>query len=73
MAAIAIPLLALGGMYVVSKNNKNNEPKSYEPNNNAYAAGQVQEGYENMNKTRNVLPGINPPLADKNYPTPMSV
>ena len=57
MAAIAIPLLAIGSMYVIS-NQKKNEPKPL----NA-------EGFTNMTATRNPLPGVNPPVTPRNFPT----
>lgn len=50
MAEIAIPLIALGGMYIMS-NQKN------------------KEGYTNMVRQENALPGINPPIPPINYPT----
>jgi hypothetical protein len=53
---VAIPLIALGSMYVISKQNKNK--------NNMLDT----EGYTNMTQTRNSLPGVNPPTPDTNYP-----
>jgi hypothetical protein len=59
MAEIAVPLIALGSMYVISKqkdkNNKNFDGPQY-------------EGYTNMTQTRNALPGVNPPKPAINYP-----
>ena len=59
MAEIAVPLIALGSMYVISKqkdkNNKNLDSPQY-------------EGYTNMTQTRNALPGVNPPKPTINYP-----
>ena len=55
MAAIAIPLIALGSMFIMSKQK-----------NNADIA--PREGYTNMTQTANALPMVNPPLATKNFP-----
>jgi hypothetical protein len=73
MAEIAIPLLALGGMYVVSKNKKDNTPQPYSGQGQGQGQFPTKEGYQNMNQTRNMLPGVNPPLADKNFPVTQSV
>ena len=55
---VAIPLIALGSMFVISKQNKTNKN------------GPVSvEGYTNMTQQRNSLPGINPPIPAVNYPT----
>ena len=54
MVELAVPLLALGGMYVVSKQKKNNKSDI--------------EGYTNMTQRQNSLPGINPPTPTTNYP-----
>jgi hypothetical protein len=55
---VAIPLIALGSMFVISKQNKTNKN------------GPVGvEGYTNMTQQRNSLPGINPPIPAVNYPT----
>lgn len=54
MAELAVPLIALGSMYVISKQ------KDTKSNN---------EGYANMKSTKNPLPGINPPNPIKNFPT----
>jgi hypothetical protein len=56
MAELAVPLIALGSMYVISKqkDKKNKTDK--------------MEGYANMNQTRNLLPGINPPTPAVNFP-----
>ena len=60
MAEIAIPLIALGSMYIMSnqdKNDKNNKnTKKY------------KEGLTNMTQLQNELPGVNPPMISKNYP-----
>ena len=60
MAEIAIPLIALGSMYIMSnqdKNDKNNKnTKKY------------KEGLTNMTQIQNELPGVNPPMISKNYP-----
>jgi len=52
MAEIAVPLIALGSMYVISKQKKNSKVESY----------------TNMTNTRNELPGINPPRPVVNFP-----
>ena len=54
MAELAVPLIALGSMYIISKQ------KDTKCNN---------EGYVNMKSTKNHLPGINPPTPIKNFPT----
>ena len=62
---LAIPLIALGGMYVIS--NKNNDTTK-----NIYNEGQTnkkarsQESFNNMGKKSNYLPNIN--IAPQNYP-----
>jgi hypothetical protein len=50
---LAIPLIALGGMYVISNQNKQNNNKS-------------KENYTNMGATKNYLPNTNIP--PQNYP-----
>ena len=50
---LAIPLVALGGMYVVSNQKKDK--------------GKGKEGYTNMGKNENILPNTDIPA--KNYPT----
>ena len=55
MAEIAVPLIALGSMYVVLKQKKNNRSSN-------------SEGYTNMTNTKNALPGINPPNPTNNFP-----
>lgn len=52
MAEIAIPLIALGSMYVIS--NQDNDNK--------------MEGYENMGKHQNMLPNVVPPAKTINFP-----
>jgi hypothetical protein len=54
MAELAIPLIALGSLYIVSNQKKNNTTK--------------KEGLTNMSQIKNELPGINLPLPIKNYP-----
>ena len=54
MAELAVPLIALGSMYIISKQ------KDKKSNN---------EGYTNMKGINNPLPGINPPIPIKNFPT----
>ena len=53
---VAIPLIALGSMYVISKQNKQTKNSS------------DIEGYANMTQIRNALPGVNPPTPAINYP-----
>ena len=55
MAEIAVPLIALGSMYVVSKQKDND--------NNCKV-----ESYTNMTNIKNPLPGVNPPRPVKNFP-----
>ena len=59
MAAIAIPLIALGGMYIMS--------------NQKGCSKNGIEGYTNMVPEKNALPGVNPPLPPVNYPTAAAV
>ena len=54
MAEIAIPLIALGGIYVIA--NHDNQ-KSVEP-----------ESFTNMGKPKNELPNVIPPIPAVNYP-----
>lgn len=63
---IAIPLIALGGMYVVSNQN-NNQNKNYQKSNNkTQKQNQNQENFANMGRQTNYLPNnIIPP---QNYP-----
>ena len=61
MAEIAIPLIALGGMYVVA-NSKDKEE-----------APVGREGYASMGKPANSLPGVNPPQIPVNYPNTAAV
>ena len=58
MAEIAIPLIALGSMYIMS--NQDNNTKKY------------KEGLTNMTQIQNELPGVNPPMMSKNYPVDSS-
>ncbi len=55
---IAIPLVALGGMYVAA-------------NSDSGKAG--REGYTSMGKPANYLPGVTPPRIPVNYPTTEAV
>jgi hypothetical protein len=59
MVELAIPLIALGSMYVMSNQNKSNK-KTF-------------EGYTNMTNTKNELPYINPQQPAINYPITASV
>ena len=60
MAEIAIPLIALGSMYIVSKQKDKKIKSDIE--------GSYAEGYTNMTKIKNQLPGINPPNPPINFP-----
>ena len=62
MAEIAVPLIALGSMYIMSKQ-KDKKIKS-----DIQGQGQGTEGYTNMTQTRNALPGVNPPTPPYNFP-----
>ena len=55
MATLAIPILALGSLYVMSQDDKNNKTE-------------CKEGFENMGKAKNSLPGVVPPTPVYNYP-----
>jgi hypothetical protein len=61
MAELAVPLIALGSMYIISKQKEKKEPSPY------------TEGYTNMTQTRNPLPGINPSNPAINFPLTESV
>jgi hypothetical protein len=59
---LAIPLVALGGMYIISnQSNKSNESKQQSNNSN-----NAKENFTNMGKTKNYLPNTNVP--PQNYP-----
>lgn len=60
MATIAIPILALGSLYIMSKEDKGNTKCN-------------QEGFKNMGKPHNSLPGIIPPTPVTNYPKTLDV
>ena len=60
MAELAVPLIALGSMYIISKQ-KDKKIKSD-------IQGSYAEGYTNMTQTKNQLPGINPPNPPINFP-----
>jgi len=68
MAELAIPLLTLGGMYVISKQKQNNQNNQYNQYNQTN-----QEGFTNMKKIENPLPGVNPPKPPQNFPITESV
>lgn len=61
---LAIPLIALGGMYVISNQNKDNKIDNKEIHLNA--KNQRKQGFTNMGKTKNYLPNTNVP--PQNYP-----
>ena len=63
---IAIPLLALGGMYVVSNQNKKSQDTNKNQQNHQKKI--FSENYENMGGNRNYLPNTDIPA--KNYPVP---
>ena len=65
---IAIPLIALGGMYVVSNqnNNQNNNQNSKNNQNYPKIANQTQENFVNMGRETNYLPNQNIP--PQNFP-----
>ena len=60
MAEIAVPLLGLGAMYIIS--NQEGEKKN-----------EQQEGFANMGKPVNSLPGVVPPTPPVNYPVQKGV
>lgn len=64
---LAIPLIALGGMYVIS-NNSNNSNNSNESSKKIYNNSNTskKETFTNMGKTPNYLPNTN--IAPQNYP-----
>ena len=62
MAEIAVPLIALGSMYIMSKQ-KDKKIKS-----DIHGQAHSMEGYTNMTQTRNPLPGVNPPTPPYNFP-----
>ena len=57
MAEIAIPLIALGSMFIMSNQDKNK--------NNNNNSKKYKEGLTNMTQTQNELPGVNPPMISK--------
>jgi hypothetical protein len=59
MVELAVPLIALGSMYVLSKQKNNNKSG--------------MEGLTNMVSIKNSLPGINPPQPPINYPLTAAV
>ena len=61
MAELAVPIIALGSMYVISKQKDNN--------NKGTNIKSIKEGYSNMNSIKNSLPNVNPPIPVKNFPT----
>lgn len=54
---LAVPLIALGSMYIMSNQKKEKDCKK-----------NSVEGYTNMTQTRNPLPGVNPPRVPINFP-----
>lgn len=60
---LAIPLLALGGMYVVSNQNKDSKKVV---NNNSNSNTTSKENFTSMGKQNNYLPNTNIPAS--NYP-----
>jgi len=61
MAELAVPIIALGSMYVISKQKDNNNKGT---NNKS-----IKEGYSNMTSIKNSLPNVNPPNPVQNFPT----
>ena len=61
MVELAVPLIALGSMYVISQQKDDKKRKS------------DMEGYTNMTQIQNALPGINPPKPPVNFPLTESV
>ena len=61
---LAIPLIALGGMYVIS--NKNNEGYTNTNSNTNKKGSNSKENFDNMGRKPNYLPNTNPP--PQNYP-----
>lgn len=63
---IAIPLIALGGMYVASNQNKNKNKNNKNSNNNQQQNNNKKENFESMGAKTNYLPNTNVPPT--NYP-----
>ena len=63
---IAIPLIALGGMYVVSNQNNSQNNNQNSKNNKNYQNYQKQENFDNMGRNTNYLPNQNIP--PQNFP-----
>lgn len=61
---LAIPLLALGGLYVVSNQNKDNQ--NSQQSQKSQQSQQSQETFTNMGRNTNYLPNVNVP--SQNYP-----
>jgi hypothetical protein len=61
---LAIPLIALGGMYVISNNSNSNSNSN--TNHNKKRVKMSQEGFENYGKKPNYLPNTDTP--PQNYP-----
>jgi hypothetical protein len=61
---LAIPLIALGGMYVISNNSNSNSNSN--TNHNKKRVKMSQEGFENYGKKTNYLP--NTDIPPQNYP-----
>jgi hypothetical protein len=61
---LAIPLIALGGMYVIS--NKNNEGYTNTNSHTNKKGSNSKENFDNMGRKPNYLPNTNPP--PQNYP-----
>lgn len=59
MATLAIPILALGSLYVMSNQDKDEKKNS--------------EGFTNMGRPNNSLPGVVPPIPPQNYPSTTDV
>ena len=72
MAEIAIPLIALGSMYVMSNQDKNKQNFIKEGYSNMGGANNYS-GTTNYGPVKNELPYVNPPQPAINYPVTMPV
>jgi hypothetical protein len=65
---LAIPLIALGGMYIISNQSGTNENNRNSINNRNKNSNVVKENFTNMGQKPNTLPNVNP--IPQNYPSP---
>jgi hypothetical protein len=63
---LAIPLIALGGMYIISNQNQTQNTESYKKNKKVRFANNTKENFNNMGKQSNYLP--NQYVPPQNYP-----